>query len=103
MRLDGRDARENIERHAAQGLIQLSGAHLHRLKGRHLPAVKLFDSATRHLRRALELEWLDVPQLLDASAQIFDSCRSPEAALDFIVTPSIPLRFTHTTVARKHL
>ncbi len=103
MRLDGRDARESIERHAAQGLIQLSGAHLHRLKGRHLPAVKLFHAATRHLRRSLELDWLDVPQLLDASAQIFDSCRSPEAALDFIVTPHIPLRSTHTAIARKHL
>lgn len=103
MRLDGRDARESIERHAAQGLIQLSGAHLHRLKGRHLPAVKLYLSATRHLRRALELDWLDVPQLLNASAQIFDSCHSPAAALDFIVTPFIPLRLTHTAVARKHL
>lgn len=103
MRLDGRDTKENIERHAAQGLIQLSGAHLHRLKGRHAPAVKLFHSATRHLRRALELDWLDVPQLLDASTQIFDSCRSPEAALDFIVTPFIPLRHTHTAIARKHL
>ena len=103
MRLDGRDCYQSIERHAAQGLIQLSGAHLHRLKGRHAPAVKLFHAATRHLHRALELDWLDVPQLLDASARIFDSCRSPEAALDFIVTPSIPLRFTHTAVARKHL
>ncbi len=102
MRLDAHDAHQRIERHAAQGLIQLSGAHLHRLKGRHAPAVKLFRAAANHLARAVNLEWLDAPALLAASTRIFDNCRSPEAALEPIVIPFIPLKYADIAIARKH-
>lgn len=92
MRLDA-----GAERSLAQGLIQLAGAHIHRLKARTHEARKLFASARRHLAEAHALDWIDVDSLLAESERIFAT-----DATDAITLPSIPLRDTHTNIARKH-
>ncbi len=103
MRLDANDERERVERRVVQGLIQLSGAHLHRLKSRPAQAGKLFNAASQHLIFARELAWIDVDKLLDESQNIFARCEAHSAAIDDLSFPSIPLRVTHKNIARKHL
>lgn len=86
------------QRSLAQGLIQLSGAHIHRLKARTREACKLFARARRHLAEARSLDWIDVDFLLAESEHTFAT-----HATDAITLPSIPLRDTHTNIPRKHL
>lgn len=86
------------ERRAAQGLIGLAGAHIHRLKNRPHQAGKLYLRARAYLQEARALDWLDVEALLRASDELFafvDATR-PTA------WPSIPLRNIHEGIARKH-
>jgi hypothetical protein len=92
MRLDA-----NVERSLAQGLIQLAGAHIHRLKARSHEAQKLFASARRHLAEARSLEWIDVDSLLAESGRTILTDVTATIPL-----PSIPLRDTHTNIPRKH-
>ncbi len=93
MRLD-----KGAERSLAQGLIQLGGAHIHRLKNRPREARKLFNSARCHLETASAIDWLDVPALVTESETTFAA-----HAAAAIPLPSIPLHNTHANVARKHL
>lgn len=101
MRLDGED--EQTERALAQALIQLSGAHLHRLKGRARQARKLFASPLKHFALAEKSAWLDVPQLVSEAGTVFKNCDEMSAANDDTKIPSLPFRHTHTNIARKHL
>lgn len=93
MRLDA-----GAERSLAQGLIQLGGAHIHRLKARPHEANKLFASARRHLEEAAAIDWIDAHAIILESQRIF----ATKDVTDIITLPSIPLRSTHTSVARKH-
>lgn len=94
MRLD-----EGAERQAAQSLIQLAGAHIHRLKNRPREARKLFLNARgMFLTVDNQLGWLDVPALIEASDFIFDECDATQE----IAWPVIPLRNQHSHIARKH-
>ena len=90
-----------IERKVAQGLIQLAGAHLHRLKRRPHEAHKLYTLAARHLEAAHELDWLDAPALLDEARSFFDAPGVTDATVTARL-PSIEPRITHTHIARKH-
>ena len=92
MRLDA-----GAQRSLAQGLIQLAGAHIHRLKARTHEARKLFTSARRHLAEARTLDWIDVDYLLAESERTFAT-----DATGAITLPSIPLRDTHPNLPRKH-
>lgn len=89
---------EGAERSLAQGLIQLGGAHIHRLKARAREANKLFTGARQHIEAAGRLDWIDTPALIEESQRIF----AAKDAAAMITLPSIPLRNTHTSVARKH-
>ncbi len=109
MRLADSHAEEKIERFLAQALIQLSGAHLHRLKGRSHQARKLYRSASNYLVRVLESDarrgvvaWLDVPKLLKTSGEIFEFCDDTSAATHNIKLPALPFVQTRATSARKH-
>lgn len=92
MRLDAGE-----ERSLAQGLIQLAGAHIHRLKARTHEASKLFASARCHLANARTLDWIDVDSLVTESAHVIASDATAAVTL-----PSISLRDTHTNIPRKH-
>ena len=96
MRLDA-----GVERNVAQGLIQLAGAHLHRLKRRAHEAHKLYALAARHLETAHELDWLDAPALLDQAHLFFDA-PGVTGAVAVARAPSINPRIIHTDIARKH-
>lgn len=96
MRLD-----TGVERSAAQGLIQLAGAHLHRLKRRAHEAHKLYTLAVRHLDHAHELDWLDAPALLSDARTFFDAPGVTDATV-IARSPLIEPRITHTHIARKH-
>lgn len=89
---------DGAERRAAQGLIMLAGAHIHRLKNRSYQASKLYRQAHAYLQEAAALDWLDTSALLCASAPLFASTDATE----HIAWPSIPLRHTHQGIARKH-
>jgi hypothetical protein len=89
---------DGAERCAAQGLIQLAGAHVHRLKGRPAQSRKLYQMARKLLLEAAGLDWLDVPALLTDSDSLMDICDPVETS----AWPSIPLVNQHTGVARKH-
>ncbi len=94
MRLD-----EGAERLAAQSLIQLAGAHIHRLKNRSREARKLYANARRTFQRVDDrLGWLNVSALIETSDFIFDMCDATQE----ITWPMIPLRNQHSQVARKH-
>lgn len=86
------------ERRAAQGLIMLAGAHIHRLKNRPHQARKLYLRAHAFLREATALDWLDADALLCASDELFASIDATQQ----VAWPSIPLRHTHEGIARKH-
>lgn len=86
------------ERRAAQGLIMLAGAHIHRLKNRPHQARKLYLRAHAYILEAAALDWLDVDALLCASDGLFASIEATRQ----IAWPSIPLRNTHEGIARKH-
>jgi hypothetical protein len=89
---------EGAERCAAQGLIQLAGAHIHRLKGRPVQSRKLYQSARKLLLEAAELDWLDLSALLRDSDSLMDTCDPVETA----AWPSIPLINQHAGLSRKH-
>jgi predicted metal-dependent hydrolase len=89
---------EGAERCAAQGLIQLAGAHIHRLKGRPVQSRKLYQSARELLSEAASLDWLDVRALVRDSDSLLETCDPVEPNS----WPSIPLINQHAFVARKH-
>ena len=92
---------DDPERRGAQALIQLAGAHIHRLKGRAPQARKLYLAARPHLSApavAAALAWLDAPRLVAASDHAFAACRPTEG----IVWPSIPLCPHRAAIPRKH-
>ncbi len=93
MRLD-----DGPERRAAQGLIMLAGAHIHRLKNRPYQAGKLYLRAQTHLEEAATLDWLDAAALLRASKPLFASIDATEQ----IAWPSIPPRNNYERITRKH-
>jgi hypothetical protein len=86
------------EKSVVQGLIQLCGAFIHRLKGRASPARTMLEKAHANIKRGAEtVDWIDIPQLLDASAAIVSQ---PLAA--HVPWPEIPLVNRHAQVPRKH-
>lgn len=90
---------EGPERRAAQGLIQLAGAHIHRLKGRVAQAKQLYEKARSHLTFAgPTLDWLDTEELL-ARADAAFTCAE---ATDNLPWPIIPLRNLDLRLPRKH-
>ncbi|MEJ7712121.1 MAG: DUF309 domain-containing protein [Pyrinomonadaceae bacterium] len=83
MRLD-----DGLERRSAQGLIQLSGAHLHRVKGRVAQAQALYRRARAHLRAAAHaVEWLATDELIASSDAAFTTANPTE----LLPWPFIPL------------
>ena len=86
------------EKLVVQGLIQLCGVHIHRLKGRAEPMRTMFDKArTNLLAGAPAAPWLDVAQLIQHTEDIV---RAPLEV--HIRTPDIPLVNEHADVPCKH-
>ena len=89
---------EGGEKLVIQGLIQLCGVHIHRLKGRAEPMQVLFDKARLNLAEGgQDTPWLDVAQLLRETETIL---QTPLAAP--IRAPEIPLVNEHADVPCKH-
>jgi hypothetical protein len=89
---------EGGEKLVIQGLIQLCGVHIHRLKGRTEPMHVLFDKARLNLADGgRDTPWLDVEQLLRETEIIL---QTPLGAP--IRAPEIPLVNEHSDVPCKH-
>jgi len=89
---------EGGEKLVIQGLIQLCGVHIHRLKGRTEPMHVLFDKARLNLADGgRDTPWLDVAQLLRETEIIL---QTPLGAP--IRAPEIPLVNEHSDVPCKH-
>ncbi|MEJ7618185.1 MAG: DUF309 domain-containing protein [Pyrinomonadaceae bacterium] len=87
------------ERRAAQGLIQLAGAHIHRLKGRTAQAKQLYRRARTHLTHAgPALAWLKLNELIASSDAAFAAANGAE----FLPWPAIPMRNMDKRLPRKH-
>ncbi|MFQ3582226.1 MAG: DUF309 domain-containing protein [Chloracidobacterium sp.] len=86
------------EKLVVQGLIQLCGVHIHRLKGRQEPMQTMLDKARANIEDgAATTPWLDAERLLRDTEAIV---RSPMDAP--IGAPEIPLVNEHPDVPRKH-
>jgi hypothetical protein len=93
MRLD-----DGPEKSVLQGLIQLCGAHIHRLKGREEPCRTMWEKTRANLERGLgEIHWLDIPKLVEATETVIGT-----PLCDHIALPEIPLVNQHADVPRKH-
>ncbi len=93
MRLD-----DGPEKSVLQGLIQLCGTHIHRLKGRDEPCRTLWEKARTNLDSgARDMPWLNVPKLVEATDTTIGT---PLAT--HIPIPEIPLVNQHSDVPRKH-
>lgn len=89
---------EGPERRAVQSLIQLAGAHIHRIKGRAEQAQRLYQKARSRLTEiATELDWLDVEALIVRAEQAFAA-----DVIEDLPWPIIPLRNHTRRVPRKH-
>ncbi|OYT71092.1 MAG: hypothetical protein CFK52_09235 [Chloracidobacterium sp. CP2_5A] len=86
------------EKLVVQGLIQLCGVHIHRLKGRAEPMRAMLDKACVNLQAGVEATpWLDVARLLRETEAV---AQAPLG--DAILAPEIPLVNEHPDVPRKH-
>ncbi|MBX7223073.1 MAG: DUF309 domain-containing protein [Blastocatellia bacterium] len=85
------------EQSLMQGLIQLCGAHIHRLKGRQKSSQIMWEKARRNLETGAETDWIDVSQLVLTSEK---ALRAPLG--EPIAWPTIPLVNRFPDVPRKH-
>lgn len=93
MRLD-----DGPEKSVLQGLIQLCGAHIHRLKGREEPCRTMWEKTRANLERGIgEIPWLDIPVLVKATEAVIGTSLAENIEL-----PEIPLINQHADVPRKH-
>lgn len=90
---------EGAEKLCIQALIQLCGAHIHRLKGRTHSLQTMWAKARRNLETvALDIDWLAIDQLICDSERVLSSTLNVPVAW-----PVIPLVNRHADVPRKHL
>lgn len=86
------------EKAVLQGLIQLCGAHIHRLKGREEPCRTMWEKTRANLERGLgEIHWLDIPKLVETTEAVIRTSLAENIDL-----PEIPLINQHADVPRKH-
>ena len=89
---------EGAEKLCIQALIQLCGAHIHRLKGRTHSQETMWTKARRNLELAApDINWLAIDQLICDSERVLSSTLNAP-----IAWPVIPLVNRHADVPRKH-